>query len=531
VSAAVLHPARQRRLAELMPPGPHHEVLLRPLGGGDARTIIVTSGARNFVEALFEDLAAPDWRARLAALRGARRDEDGLLKLSLPIHRKFQIALFEAACIQPGTPRLDPEKIESQGMVVRRHVARRWHGWMKRGKKVSGWLPLGLTDSDPDPVRRQDCHPANRSVRALLAQRRPPSTMAEETLPLFLAPPEVCEARARTILFGVIPVASDDRSDEPPPRLDYAALPADQRGEMVGHLSAFLKARPPVDLPRAGQPLARDWNILSHPVSPPSDFGQLQSLGLFLQQMLVELDCLGDGAAPKALMALMRQIRLPAEPDQWGNATSSVDAAAFVAKAGPILIGGEGNPHGFRMPLEWPRIEPAFGARLELAALRCLSDRHASLASSPGKYESADDQFAVRAFIRVHGPEGCPDTLAWSVPSERFRIASWWDGDGPGTKIVLPDLSQLGKVKPNVSFEMPPGIANLLQKDLKKMGEGEGHEDWLKGLQVGWLCSFSIPIITLCAFIVLNIFLSLFDIIFRWKMFLKICIPIPKKGS
>ena len=37
--------------------------------------------------------------------------------------------------------------------------------------------------------------------------------------------------------------------------------------------------------------------------------------------------------------------------------------------------------------------------------------------------------------------------------------------------------------------------------------------------------------ITICAFIVLNIFLGLFDLIFRWMMFIKICIPIPAPPS
>ena len=55
--------------------------------------------------------------------------------------------------------------------------------------------------------------------------------------------------------------------------------------------------------------------------------------------------------------------------------------------------------------------------------------------------------------------------------------------------------------------------------------EGEGSTE---GWTIGWICSFSIPIITLCAFIVLNIFLSLLNIIFFWLPFLKICIPIPK---
>jgi hypothetical protein len=113
----------------------------------------------------------------------------------------------------------------------------------------------------------------------------------------------------------------------------------------------------------------------------------------------------------------------------------------------------------------------------------------------------------------------------WSVESEQFRILPWWDGEGPGPTITLPDISQMRKVKPSVSFAMPPSIANLLKGDMKELSEGNGSTS---GLELGWLCSFSIPFITICAFIVLNIFLSLFDIIFRWLLFIKICLPIPK---
>ena len=36
-------------------------------------------------------------------------------------------------------------------------------------------------------------------------------------------------------------------------------------------------------------------------------------------------------------------------------------------------------------------------------------------------------------------------------------------------------------------------------------------------------------LITICAFIVLNIFLSLLNIIFFWLPFVKICVPFPRK--
>jgi len=59
----------------------------------------------------------------------------------------------------------------------------------------------------------------------------------------------------------------------------------------------------------------------------------------------------------------------------------------------------------------------------------------------------------------------------------------------------------------------------------------DGKKPAASGLKLGWICSFNIPIITICAFIVLNIFLSLFDLFFRWMMFIKVCIPFPKKGG
>ncbi len=47
------------------------------------------------------------------------------------------------------------------------------------------------------------------------------------------------------------------------------------------------------------------------------------------------------------------------------------------------------------------------------------------------------------------------------------------------------------------------------------------------GIQLNWICGFSIPLITICAFFVLNIFLTLLNIVFFWLPFIKICIPFP----
>jgi hypothetical protein len=46
----------------------------------------------------------------------------------------------------------------------------------------------------------------------------------------------------------------------------------------------------------------------------------------------------------------------------------------------------------------------------------------------------------------------------------------------------------------------------------------------------GTICSFSIPIITICALIVLLIFLYLLNIVFWWIPFFRICFPLRLKG-
>lgn len=524
MSTAVLHPAQRRRVAAQMPELPAHEVRLRPLGGGDARTIIATSAAQDFVEGLFEDLRAADWRERLADMRRLRKGEvDGVLELGQPIHRRFQIALFEAVCVQPGSPRLDPAKIASSGVVLRRVRGTRRDAWMKRGKTIDGWRRVGGLDNDPQPALAA-AHPANAAIRQAIAARKGEAQVApaETVHALYPAPPDVCAAAGRTVLFGAIPVSSAELADTAAEPIDYAALEGSDRTLMVEHLSQYLKKREQKTMPRAGERLTGDWNVLDEKTRAADT--QLGYLGTFLYQALHELDVLGPSAPSRALLGLLREIRLPTDEDIHGNVTATIDAADFVSRAGPVLIGRESNSTGLVMPLRWPAMSADLGGRLTEAALACLTEQYKARVGPPAKFGDDNAQYAVRGFMRVTGHQGCPERLVWSIESEPFRILPWWDGDGPGTTIGLPAMSKLKKVKPSVAFAMPPEIANVLKGDLKALAEGDGEKN---EIGVGWLCSFSIPFITICAFIVLNIFLGLLDLIFRWLLFIKICIPIP----
>jgi hypothetical protein len=183
----------------------------------------------------------------------------------------------------------------------------------------------------------------------------------------------------------------------------------------------------------------------------------------------------------------------------------------------------------------WPELWPAVSvgvAEAIAAAITNETNRQlAALRLREKRFDRRDAFYRLRGFMRVRSHDGCPPTLHWSAPSAVFSIQPWYETDGvPIHTIDLPDVkpSNVGKFRPNVAFQLPPSLANLLNKTSPKQfldGKG-GSQD---GLELGWICSFSLPIITLCAFIVLNIFLQLLNIVFWWLFTIKICLPIPRR--
>ena len=69
----------------------------------------------------------------------------------------------------------------------------------------------------------------------------------------------------------------------------------------------------------------------------------------------------------------------------------------------------------------------------------------------------------------------------------------------------------------------------------KDLDVGEGGPCQSGGLNIGMICSLSIPIITICALILLMIIISLLDLIFHWLPYFIMCFPVPglkgKKGA
>jgi hypothetical protein len=162
-------------------------------------------------------------------------------------------------------------------------------------------------------------------------------------------------------------------------------------------------------------------------------------------------------------------------------------------------------------------------------------------------------QFRLRF---VHLNEDCgplhPPTL--SEPSEAFELASFFDSDAParpvrislpmdtspaglrkharGTAFVLSDML-CGQVQRAKGLGLIDLIRHVLPWPLHKgldMGDGGGCKNG--SFDIGMICSLSIPIVTLCALILLMIIVGLLDFIFRWIPWFIFCFPVPKlKGK
>ncbi len=143
-----------------------------------------------------------------------------------------------------------------------------------------------------------------------------------------------------------------------------------------------------------------------------------------------------------------------------------------------------------------------------------------------------------------------------SAPTSRFQLASFFDSDAPARpiRIALPfDTTPAGlrKHNKNAAFVMSDvlcgqvqrakglGFVDLvrsvlpwpLHKDLDVGGMGPCQQSSPQA-SLGMICSLSLPIITLCALIMLMIIVSLLDFIFRWMPYFVMCFPVPKlKGK
>lgn len=171
-----------------------------------------------------------------------------------------------------------------------------------------------------------------------------------------------------------------------------------------------------------------------------------------------------------------------------------------------------------------------------------------SLIDSLEESDYRNDQFLIRC---VYQRPNCPPSVHPTVvsqPTQPFQLASYFDPDAPARpiRIAMPiDTSPGGlrKFAKNTMFVLSDSLACQVEK-ARDLTFGDlvlsvlpwpFHKDFSADrggcadgtLDFGKICTLSIPIITICALILLIIIVSLLDIIFKWVPYLIFCLPLP----
>jgi len=137
-----------------------------------------------------------------------------------------------------------------------------------------------------------------------------------------------------------------------------------------------------------------------------------------------------------------------------------------------------------------------------------------------------------------------------SASTCKLEMAPFFDPDAPARPVRIPlpvDISPAGlrKYKKNAMFLISDMLCGKIKK-IKKLKLADlvlsvlpwpFHKDLPEvgptgpcrsnGETIGMICSLSIPIVTLCALILLIIMVPLFNVFFRWLPYLFTCLPLP----
>ncbi len=153
--------------------------------------------------------------------------------------------------------------------------------------------------------------------------------------------------------------------------------------------------------------------------------------------------------------------------------------------------------------------------------------------------QGPDDLFRIIPFVRSVNDER-HEQITWAdqnSQSTTFRVAATFDPEASRPSLIpMPSMRDLKRGLAKGASILTPGDTFSLVNSLKfKKGISEdtvsGNFDLGAGIQ--WICSFSLPVITIVAMILLMIMVSLLNIIFFWMPWVKVCLPFPKmpKGS
>jgi hypothetical protein len=469
-----------------------------------------------------------------------------------PTARVVHVALVQLNCQTAGSPRVDPTRVLSAGLVIRR--VPRMYGqiqvgfspgtawpWMKNPAGQTGWVqpqapaqngslalpPIWSPDDDPDPTKRPQLKSGRADLDTLLSNQSLSAALTESVTPAFAAAPVVCNAAQRSFVYALIPTASSEANTLQP--LSVSPL---QDSDLLPILTTFLTAGSHV-VPQPDKDVT--YKLMSDDYAKAQGKSDFTSFAATLRLLYSSFGAFDGSATAQPLLDQLNKYSVTV----WDSSEYvNKPMGAFYQDAAAKLIAYDPNDPAtptvpcLRMPIAWGFFSGPDQTDL-LAVMKPLLQARGQAAAPPqGRYQDSTRLYRMRMFFRIKGETpSCPPELVWSCYTDPFRFGAWYESAGrPTAPVPLPDPfdpNTLKNSKPSSSFAVPPKLMNAMQSaSLTNLSAGTPPAGG-GGLNLNWICGFSIPLITICAFFVLNIFLMLLNIVFFWLPFIKICIPFP----
>jgi hypothetical protein len=491
--------------------------------------------------------------------------------LRLPMHKSFYVMSCEIVCDRPGKPALDPQQIASAGFVIRRLGKNGEQSWMLEDDKPLGWQATPTSTRDPD-INRRCCVKGTvekgkvklRTAKVPVAAQIPVLTYSgEQTHPLHPVKTFDENGKCHTVLFGYVPLSGT-----------YMLRHTTQSNAQpftTDSLNNF-KQTIATQLPwpfgfkvLAGQNSVNQmWtNGCARPVEkalPTSAFFEL------LKHLVNRYHLGEEGVELNEQLkawAERQHFYLETKPNGTSNGLTTttftdVTRNDFIAyrRAGSFYSWLKDNFNTLvnYMAEQEKRVDanlslqtiPGLGnfsfyiTPADAQELRNILDQRA-LDHAVGKVkeiplpkfsQTRDDIYQLVPFVRLRNACGGEDII-WGnaqTRSQVFRVAAPFDPNASRPSLIqMPSLTDLRKgMAQGVSMLTPPDTFSLLNAlNLKKGASEDVLPSNVPQLGIQWICSFSLPVITLVAMILLMIMISLLNIVFFWLPWVRICLPFP----
>jgi hypothetical protein len=471
-------------------------------------------------------------------------EPDTAVKLFQPAHQRFYLVSASLICRIPGLPdrKVDVASEESVSFVLRRLVPKPGQAAVKPSDPATfneygwfgslGWKPI----PDPEKVDAKDTD----------------DVLQEERRPMFQFPFSANGNGRRRILGGLLPVAS---------RETYEAAP---RAKVSEEEEDAISADPMADLRKTifEANIGQLFLSLREEMGPAANKISAGEVRDVLAFALLDLAEFLDANVKSAWAAVLDPTLSVSDPDEeavrlalqatlkpgktWAQALRDVftlrdeilenvtQNALVVSSADRASIRSAIFNLGFKAGIS-PTV--TFLDRVFKVLDASPPPKPEDIPGMPAVVDaSAGALYVVRC---VYERPRCDpfEKPVVSPPSQVFQMASFFDLDAPirPLRITMPiDTSMAGlrKAPKSLSILFSDQLRNQLSRldavrKLSEVEDGEIGEGG--GFDIGMICSFSISIIFICAFVLLLVIMWMLNIVFWWSAFFKICLPIPLK--